>query len=615
MRDHHRHQLWIVVVAATIMLIGLGSTRLWDEDEAYFAGAAAEMHAQGDWVVPSFNGRLFAHKPPWMYWMMMIGFRLFGTTEFAARFFSAVFGVATCLLTYHLGRRLFGSRVGLWAGLIMASCVMFNVVSRAATPDSYLVFFSALSLYVFASTGAFQRPAAGSVASPPVDTTTKSFLPQRWRNFAAMYAVMGLAVLVKGPIGVLFPMAVIGMFLLATTPARAVAPGASSWRRVREACRPFGPVNFLGTVWRMRPLTAIAMVLLVAGPWYLAVGMRTEGAFLREFFGVHHFQRFTTSMESHRGPVYYYVVAVLVGMFPWSVFALPSLLLLVRHLRGRVERHAALVFVTCWAGVYLGLFTMAGTKLPNYVLPAYPALALIAAYFYQYWIDNPQGVHRYWHRIALGILAAVGIGGLVGLPAAALLQIEGRSLLDAAGLARDVQSDLVWLGLVGLPAFLGGIVAIVLAERGRIQNAVTALAATSIATMLVFWNYAAPRVDQYQTSEGIARTIQLHSANSRPRIAQFGYFRPSLVYYTRQRIARCTDSTDAARFLTAPGARFLITTGEGFEELRAVLPGGLEVLDRQPRFPETGDILLLATAGDFSEEPLALSPRNRARRR
>ncbi|MFH1919415.1 MAG: glycosyltransferase family 39 protein, partial [Planctomycetota bacterium] len=64
MQDHHRHQLGILVVAAGIMLIGLGSTRLWDEDEAFFAGAAAEMHAQGDWVVPSFNGRLFAHKPP-----------------------------------------------------------------------------------------------------------------------------------------------------------------------------------------------------------------------------------------------------------------------------------------------------------------------------------------------------------------------------------------------------------------------------------------------------------------------------------------------------------------------------------------------------------------------
>lgn len=432
-----------------------------------------------------------------------------------------------------------------------------------------------------------------------------------------MYAVMGLAVLVKGPIGVLFPMAVIGMFLLATTPTRAVAPGASSWRRFGEACRPFGPVNFVRTVWRMRPLTAIAIVLLVAGPWYLAVAVRTDGAFLREFFGVHHFQRFTTPMENHRGPVFYYVVAVLIGMFPWSVFALPSLLLLVRHLRGRVKNHAALVFVTCWTGVYLALFTMAGTKLPNYVLPAYPALALIAAYFYQYWIDNPQGVHRYWHRIALGILAAVGFGALVGLPAAGLLRVGGRSLLDAAGLARDVQSDLVWLGLVGLPALVGGVLAIVLAERGRIQHAVTALGVTSIATMLLFWNYAAPRVDQYQTSEAIARSIQRHSANLRPQIAQFEYFRPSLVYYTRQRIARCTDSADAARFLAAPGSGFLITTGEGFEKLRAVLPGGLclRVLDRRPRFPETGDILLLAAAGDSFEEPLALSPRKRKRRR
>jgi len=95
---------------------------------------------RGDWVVPMFNGHVFPEKPPLMFWTMMAGFQLFGVSELGARFFSAVFGVATVLLTYHLGRKLFNDRVGFGGGLITASSIMFTVSARAATVDAALVF-------------------------------------------------------------------------------------------------------------------------------------------------------------------------------------------------------------------------------------------------------------------------------------------------------------------------------------------------------------------------------------------------------------------------------------------------------------------------------------------
>ena len=106
------------------MLTGLKATSLWDQDEGFFASTAAEMHANGDWVVPSFNGSMFGHKPPWMYWMMMIGFQMFGTTEFSARLFSAIFGIGTCLLTYQLGKKLFCPQVGWWSAIVLASSIL-----------------------------------------------------------------------------------------------------------------------------------------------------------------------------------------------------------------------------------------------------------------------------------------------------------------------------------------------------------------------------------------------------------------------------------------------------------------------------------------------------------
>ena len=144
-------QAVILVVAIVVLFTNLGATRLWDQDEAYFAGAAAEMQRRGDWVTPYFNGELFSHKPPLMFWMMICGYEIFGHSELAARFWSAVCGVAAALLTFHMGRRLFSAEVGFWAALALVTCLMFDVVARAATPDCFLVFFTTLAIYFFAT--------------------------------------------------------------------------------------------------------------------------------------------------------------------------------------------------------------------------------------------------------------------------------------------------------------------------------------------------------------------------------------------------------------------------------------------------------------------------------
>ena len=133
-----RYQLWIVAAASVIFFTNLGGAALWDMDEALYTTCAREMFQRDDWVVPWFNGQMFPEKPPLMFWTMMAGFELFGVNEFGARFFSAVFGVATALAAFHLGRILFNARVGLWTGLITASTIIFTISARAATVDSAL---------------------------------------------------------------------------------------------------------------------------------------------------------------------------------------------------------------------------------------------------------------------------------------------------------------------------------------------------------------------------------------------------------------------------------------------------------------------------------------------
>ena len=130
-------------------MIHVGNSHLWDQDEGFYATTAAEMYARNDWVKPTFNGKLFAHKPPMMFWGMMVGYEAFGVSELGARFASTLFGVGTVLLTFAVARRLFDLPTGLFAGLAIGSCITFTMVARSATADAHLTFFTVLALHLW----------------------------------------------------------------------------------------------------------------------------------------------------------------------------------------------------------------------------------------------------------------------------------------------------------------------------------------------------------------------------------------------------------------------------------------------------------------------------------
>ncbi len=581
MRQSVRHQLLIAAAAAIVFFTNLGATRLWDQDEAFFARSAVEMHQRHEWVVPYFNDELFAHKPPLMFWMMRTGFFLFGVTEFAARFWSAVFGVGTALLTYRLGRRLFNANVGLWAGLAMTTAIMFDVVARAATPDSFLVFFCTLALYLFARRENWQNKSAGSDVAP---------LP--WLAWATIYAAMGVAVLVKGPIGVVLPGAALGLYLLVRDPIGQLPADATWGDRVVLFLRRFTPGRIVRAAWSMRPITAIVTVLVVAGPWFALVGWQTHGEFLKEFFGRQNFGRFTNAMDNHSGGIWYYVPAILAGAFPWSIFGIPTTIDLVRRCSGREEMQRGAKFLVCWIIVFVGFFSLASTKLPNYVLPAYPALALATACFLDRWLVRPASVHRWWPRLSFGSLLLVGMTTAVAAPLVAYGTVGGRSILERLGVAPELRNDLALIGLLGAILITGGAACILLAELQKRRAAAIGLAITSAAFCLALFAGMAVRFDRFQPSPGVAEAIRRH-AEGTPHVAQFGYFRPSLVYYTSGHVEACKNLQRVVEFLNESGDSFVVTTEEHFARLKAQLPAEIVIVDRRGEFPRSGAVLVL----------------------
>ncbi|HVJ86191.1 MAG TPA: glycosyltransferase family 39 protein [Caulifigura sp.] len=587
------HQALIIAVAALSYFTALGSTWLWDEDEAFFATAAAEMHRHDDWIVPTYNEELFAHKPPFMYWMMRAGFLMFGVNELGARFFSAVFGIATALVTYHLGRRLFDARSGLWGALALATCLMWTVVSRASTADAYLGFFIASSLLVYVWTVFPFRDESTSElpVAPTLTATLDRWLPHRWSTFAAIYALMALAVLVKGPIGILLPGATIGLFLLCQAPSPAgLQDGLMKRSVLRLRTMLFA---FPATFWRMRPLTAIAAVLLIAGPWFVAVGLKTDGAFLAEFFGVHNFGRFLKPMENHRGPIVYYIPVIAIGFFPWSIFAMPSAIHAVRAPEDRA-RH---LFLMCWAGWMIGFFSIASTKLPNYVLPAYPALALITGSWLSAWVTNRDTLHTRWPRLAFGTLATVGVL-LFGLIASDRIQVGNVLLLEKLGVNVALAPDLASLYWLGIVPFVGGLAAWLFARQNRRASALwTSAAASALFTASVLI-VAAGIVNPHQTSAPLASAFELR-AEDNAEVGSFRHSPPSLIFYAAQHVERLKSAEDAAGFLNADRPRYLVTTDAGLKLLEAESTKPVEIVDRRPRFPRTGEVLLIkAGPGD-----------------
>ncbi len=602
--DGHFFRLVLVVLVSLLLnLSALGSTKLWDADEGFFVSTASEMYAHRDWIVPTFNGKVFGHKPPWMYWLMMTGFHLFGRNEFAARIPTALFGVLTACLTYRLGAMLFNERVGFYSGLVLPTCLMFNVVSHAATPDVSLVFFITLALYLFARPGLCRV----NFADDQTSQLKQGFRFIRWSDWILIYTCLSLAVLVKGPIGILLPMAVIGLFGLCTTAKEELAAGGNWKVCLRAALRPWGPRNFLKTVWHMRPFTAIAALFVIAGPWFVIVGLKTNGQFLYDFFVVHHLHRFTSAMENHGGSFFYYPVSIMAGTFPWSFFAVP-VILESWHQRGTVRRHwRPIVFLGCWIGVFVGLFSLSATKLSNYVLPVYPPIAiLVGVYFEQLRSLAPRHLRNVKVQLAALSMLLVGALFLIGLPIIASMKLNGLRLLERIAIAPALQNELGWLGLLGIPVMLAGAVTL-WCSRGMyvrqfgLKNIFPVTFASAVLFLAMIWLWYAPRFSRFQTPQRLAeRAAEFRTAHPDQTIVAFDFFRPSMVYYAQQNIVRSERVCEIPRLVGNATFCLIITNEQGYRLLNDAF-SNLELVSEVSNFPKSGQLYLVKTEKSFRE--------------
>ncbi|HET6880088.1 MAG TPA: hypothetical protein VFI31_08030, partial [Pirellulales bacterium] len=401
---------------------------------------------------------------------------------------------------------------------------------------------------------------------------------------AGMYAATGMALLAKGPIGLL-PVIAIGLFSLLSTPLEAAAAddGSTGWlivarRALQSLVRRLRPRHVWQSIGPLHPLMGLAIVCAVAGPWYVAVGLQTDGAWLAGFFGRHNVGRFLHPLENHHGPIFYYLIAAVVGFFPWSLFLGPIAVLLKSRLADRDAGRARYSLLFCWIGTYLVFFSLAATKLPNYIAPIYPPLALLAGHWLDAWLAGECQVPALLLRTAWTMLGLVGVVVSIALP------LVARRLLGEGTI----------LAVVGLPLVAGSGLCFwfsACSQRGRVA---VAFAASAVASVLLLFGFGAVEVGRCQTSRTFADAVRRQSPTGLVTVGTFGYWRPSLVFYLGPQVNLMHHIDQARDFCRQwPADRFLITTADGYARLAPSLPSDVSVLVRQRWFLRPDELLLL----------------------
>ena len=325
-----KYWLMLFMAAAVLLFAGNGSLLVTDSVESNYALTAKEMVLSGDWLSPQIYGHYWYDKPIFFYWLTALAYKIFGFTEFASRFFPALFGLGGLVLVAWGGSKLDNERSGFCSALVLLSSVEFFLISKSVITDAVLFFFFSATLLFF----------------------YLGYRDGKASYWYIMYAAAGFSVLTKGPIGVLLPGLIITLFLL--------------WQRDWRVLK------------RMHLASGTLLCLAVAVPWYAAMYSLHGSDFINTFFGTHNFLRATVSEHPRDDVFYYYALVNLLALFPWS--GLVPWTVYKWQQAGRPKLTEQQRFLLLWALVVFVFFQCMATKYLTYTYPLlFPASLLLGS--------------------------------------------------------------------------------------------------------------------------------------------------------------------------------------------------------------------------------------------
>ena len=369
----------LFVLFIVVWFYALGARTLVPSDEGRYAEMAREMSTTGDWITPRLDALKYFEKPPLQTWMNALTFDLFGLGEWQARLWSGLCGLLGVWLVFHAGRRVFNPWVGTTSAIVLASSFWWAGLSHINVLDMGLSGMMTLTL-------------CGMLLAQRDGATDAERRNWMWVSWAGM----ALAFLSKGPIGIVLPGAVLVLYTLISR----------DWK-----------------LWaKLHLVSGLLLFFVIAAPWFVLVAMKNP-EHPRFFFYHENVERFTSTVHHRDGPIYYFVPILIAGIVPWLGLLFQSLW------AGRHEdaptRFRPKLLLLLWAGFIFFFFSISSSKLPHYILPIFPALAILVACHLQ------QASARSWN-IAAGLL---GLLAILGFATAPFLTRFAHEPLEIAGYA------------------------------------------------------------------------------------------------------------------------------------------------------------------------------------
>jgi 4-amino-4-deoxy-L-arabinose transferase-like glycosyltransferase len=528
-KNFHEKVGWGLVFLLVILVLftGLGRLPLIDRDEGEYTTVAQEMIDRNDYVIPHVNGRQYFEKPVLYFWLTAASFRILGRTETAARLPSAFGGAALVLLLGWFARRRGGPLQGVLTALFTLATFMMALLARVALVDMLMTLFTTASLVFF-----YQG----------YRTSDKER-----RYFYAGWAAMSLAFLTKGPVGVI-------VILITLIPLAILNR------------------NLLATLKRVRIPGGLLVFFLISGPWYLMAFYREGRLFWEGFFVGQNVRRYTEVLLGHGPPIWYFLPVLAVFVWPWFFFSLPKLWQgLVKNTwaqRDADESASLDFFLAIWFITNLVFFSLGATKLPHYILPAVPALVILAA---RWWDDYLSGASAPSYPVWL-LIGTVSIGFLLSLflmtaPFLAPMVMEpiraGISPDSSEYAFPDYPPDLGWETLlVGAILLLLSLTMIVIRVRKKPRPLLVVTVAAPLVLIVGLTHLTAPKAFDYLQAPAKKMALDVRQT-VRPddRLAAFGLYKPTLWFYTQRHIERIySDHVDKlSQYLASEGRVFLLT--------------------------------------------------------
>ena len=549
----------LVLISSTIWFCNLDYRKLAHPDEGRYAEIPREMSATGDWITPRLNGIKYFEKPPLQYWATAATYKALGEHEWTARLWPALTGFLGVVLVFFTSGRLFGPRAGLYSAILLGSSLLYAGASHVLTVDMGTTFFMGASLCAFL------------LAQSPRASASNC---KRWMY--VVWAALALSVLSKGLIGVVLPGAILAAYSI-------LQRDFSAWRRLQ-------------LVWGSMIFLAITL------PWFVAVSIANPTFF--DFFFIHeHFTRFLTRVHGRYQPWWFFIPVLLIGAMPWTLMVLDALRTAWRP-RLPVNEFQPKRFLLIWVALIFGFFSLSSSKLPFYILPVFPVLAILTGARLMELSRNRLNSHFKF---------------ITGTAAIALLISTQVSQLSHGEVDRALYLSLEhWTVAAALILLLGSGAGWLLLRRGRLSAAFVTLGLSAlVAGQLLNTGYNAfsPIKSAYNLAASIKPLLRPNTT-----IYSIGMYDQTLPYYLGRTVIlvgfkgelefglaeepwRAIDNEkDFDRLWRGPSDAVAVMSSEKYAEFkRADLP--MKEIKAQSGVVAVGNLGLFASSVRQSSEP------------